>query len=233
MHQHTTKILLIDDDTALGELLAEYLRPEGWQLEICESGVAGLTLAKNQDFDLIVLDVMLPELSGFEILKALRAGDIRTPIIMLSARGEDVDRIVGLELGADDYLPKPFNPRELVARLKALLRRSSVDQTETVTTYGPWQIDSQQRRVLEHGTPLPLTAAEYRLLDVLIGNAGRPASREQLTEQALGRKLSPLDRSLDTHMSNLRKKLCRRKDGGSPLQSVRGEGYVLIAADAQ
>jgi two-component system response regulator CpxR len=233
MPQHTAKILLIDDDTALGELLAEYLLPEGWQLEVCESGATGLELAESVRFDLIILDVMLPGLSGFEVLKALRTRGIQTPIIMLTARGEDVDRIVGLELGADDYLPKPFNPRELVARLKAILRRSSAEQTATVSTYGPWQLDSEHRRILEHGEPLPLTAAEYRLLGVLIRNAGKPASREQLTEQALGRKLLPLDRSLDTHMSNLRKKLCAAADGESPIQSIRGEGYVLMDNDIQ
>jgi len=231
MHQHTAKILLIDDDRALGELLAEYLSPERWQLEIRHSGATGLELAKSVKFDLIILDVMLPELSGFEILKALRRHGVQTPIIMLTARGEDVDRIIGLELGADDYLPKPFNPRELVARLKAILRRSSTGSSEDVSAYGPWQIDREHRRILEHGQALQLTAAEYRLLDVLIGNAGNPTSREQLTEQALGRTLLPLDRSLDTHMSNLRKKIGRGADGASPIRSIRGEGYVLIASE--
>jgi len=231
MPQNAANILLIDDDRALGELLAEYLQPEGWQLDTRESGTAGLTLAESTDFDLIILDVMLPELSGFEILKALRARGIQTPIIMLTARGEDIDRIVGLELGADDYLPKPFNPRELVARLKAILRRSSGEPTAAVNTYGPWQIDSEYRRILERGKPLSLTAAEYRLLGVLIRNAGKPASRAQLTEHALGRKLLPLDRSLDTHMSNLRKKLCAGSSGDSPIQSIRGEGYVLMDND--
>jgi two-component system response regulator CpxR len=221
------KVLLIDDDHALGELLVEYLLPEGWHLKTCASGTAGLQLAAAGQFDIIILDVMLPGASGFEILKTLRAQDLQTPIIMLTARGEDADRILGLELGADDYLPKPFNPRELVARLKAILRRSS-DEPNVTQEYGPWRIDSQHRQILQHAQPLKLTGAEYRLLAVLIRNAGNTTSRDVLTQQALGRRLLPSDRSLDTHMSNLRKKLCLGQDGQSPIRSIRGEGYLLI-----
>ena len=226
------QVLLIDDDRALGELLAEYLLPEGWELKAANSGHVGLDLAKTQPFDIVILDVMLPGLSGFEILKAMRDQGVQTPVIMLTARGEDVDRILGLELGADDYLPKPFNPRELVARLKAILRRSG-EETNASGAYGPWLVDSKHHRILQHGEPLKLTAAEYRLLEVLIRHAGQTTSREALTQRALGRKLLPSDRSLDTHMSNLRKKLCLGPDGQSPIRSIRGEGYLLIADATQ
>ncbi len=221
------KVLLIDDDHALGELLKEYLLPEGWELRTCTSGSTGLTMATTGSFDIVILDVMLPGASGFEILKTLRDRGVQTPVIMLTARGEDVDRILGLELGADDYLPKPFNPRELVARLKAVLRRSN-DEPDVNSAYGPWQIDAQRQQILQNAQPLKLTAAEYRLLTVLIHNAGNTTTRESLTQQALGRKLLPSDRSLDTHMSNLRRKLCLSQDGQSPIRSIRGEGYLLI-----
>ncbi len=222
----SAKVLLIDDDQALADMLGEYLLPEGWQLDCSGTGDGGLERASGESFDIIVLDVMLPGLSGFDVLKGLRQRGNRTPVLMLTARGDDVDRIVGLELGADDYLPKPFNPRELLARLRAILRRAQPAESSALS-YGPWTLDPRALRILEHGVALPLTGAEFRLLEILLSHPGEVVSRHALTQRALGRKLLPLDRSLDTHMSNLRKKLLCGT-GGSAIRAVRGEGYVLV-----
>ena len=224
-----SKVLLIDDDHELASMLTEYLGPDGWTLDHCATGDSGLDAAVSKEHHIIVLDVMLPGLSGFDILQRLRQQGVSTPVLMLTARGDDVDRIVGLELGADDYLPKPFNPRELSARLKAILRRSR-DPSETNLTTDRWSLDTGRHEILEDGVPLPLTGAEYRLMEALMRHQGEIVSRERLTEMALGRKLLPLDRSLDTHISNLRKKLSR-PNGQSPIRSVRGEGYMLVTGN--
>src|SRR5579864_6603245 len=228
-------ILIVDDDRALCAMLAEYLGPEGFVTRSAETGPQGLEQLAHAAVDLVVLDVMLPELSGFEVLRRIRASS-RVPVIMLTARGEEVDRVVGLELGADDYLAKPFSPRELVARIRAVLRRTPAETTEAtetgVLTFGPLELDLRARRarVAEHD--LELTAAELRILELLVRADTRTVSREDLMLQALGRRLLPTDRSLDTHVSNLRRKLLRYTDRVN-VQSVRGTGYALTLAPAR
>ena len=209
-------------------MLVEYLSPEGFAAETVGTGPAALERVGRGGLDLIVLDVMLPELSGFEVLRRLRAVS-RVPVIMLTARGEEVDRVIGLELGADDYLAKPFSPRELVARVRAVLRRIATDPQALATgvvSWGPLKLDLRARRAQVEGTDLELTAAELRILELLVRADTRTVSREDLMQQALGRRLLPTDRSLDTHVSNLRRKLSKLTDRITVL-SVRGSGYAL------
>ena len=223
-----SRILIIDDDEELTDLVSEYLSAEGFETEAVHSGNEGLAKAKNGDYDLAVLDVMLPGMNGFEVLRTLReSSDL--PVLMLTARGEDNDRIVGLEIGADDYLPKPFNPRELLARMRAILRRVEgsvhsdlperieVDDVELVTA---------ARSVAVSGRPVQLTSLEFDLLAALLNEAGKTVRKEDLSEQVLERKLSPYDRSLDMHISNLRKKLGHRKDGSERIKTIRSAGYI-------
>ncbi len=207
-------------------MLVEYLGPEGFAIETAGTGTAALERVARGGLDLVVLDVMLPELSGFEVLRRLRAAS-RVPVIMLTARGEEVDRVIGLELGADDYLAKPFSPRELVARIRAVLRRMAAEPQPTgALTWGPLRLDLRARRAEVEGQDLEVTAAELRILELLVRADTRTVSREDLMLQALGRRLLPTDRSLDTHVSNLRRKLGRLTDRIA-LQSVRGSGYAL------
>jgi two-component system response regulator CpxR len=223
-----SKILMIDDDTQLATMLSEYLSAESFSLETIADGAEGLEAASAGDHDLIVLDVMLPGLSGFEILRQLRDRGSKKPVLMLTARGDDIDRIVGLEMGADDYLPKPFNPRELVARIKAVLRRSGEALNNAVPaelTVGPLKINTRRREAKLDDAPLKLTNAELIVLFTLAQSAGEVVSREVLTRTALGRQLLPDDRSLDTHVSNLRRKLA---GGAIQIRSVRGAGYLLV-----
>ena len=226
------RLLLIDDDTQLTEMLAEYLQPEEMTVTAEGSGTQGLRRAQQDEYDLIVLDVMLPGLSGFDVLRRLREGGVQSPVLMLTARGDDVDRIVGLEMGADDYLPKPFNPRELLARIKAILRRShdSVPEDTTEFSVGPYTVHIRRREISANGEVLKLTNAEFTILVTLMRSAGEVVSRDALTRTALGRQLLPDDRSLDTHISNLRKKLHAGSAADSHIRSVRGSGYVLIPA---
>jgi two-component system response regulator CpxR len=222
-----THVLLVDDDHELCAMLAEYLGPEGFTVETARSGPAALERLGRGGLDLLVLDVMLPELSGFEVLRRLRASS-RIPVIMLTARGEEVDRVVGLELGADDYLAKPFSPRELVARIRAVLRRIPESPAPNgAVSFGPLRIDPRARRGELEGKDLELTSAELRILELLVRADSRTVSREDLMIQALGRRLLPTDRSLDTHVSNLRRKL-GRLSGEITVQSVRGSGYALV-----
>jgi DNA-binding response OmpR family regulator len=223
-------LLIIDDDQELCAMLAEYLAPEGFVTASAASGPAGLELLARNPVDLVVLDVMLPELSGFEVLRRLRTIS-RVPVIMLTARGEEVDRIVGLEMGADDYLPKPFSPRELVARIRAVLRRMPGESVGAggVILWGPLRIDLRARCADVGGTDLELTSAELRILELLVRADTRTVTRDELMTQALGRRLLPTDRSLDTHVSNLRRKLLRFTDRLN-VQSIRGSGYALTLA---
>jgi two-component system, OmpR family, response regulator CpxR len=226
----TNRLLIIDDDVRLTEMLTEYLAAEGLELTSASSGTLGLRDALRNDYDLIVLDVMLPGLGGFEVLRQLREAGTRTPVLMLTARGDDVDRIVGLEMGADDYLPKPFNPRELVARIKAVLRRTTEEVVDDVVELdaGPLKANLKRREAWLHGQALKLTNAEFVVLATLLRAQGQVVSREALTRAALGRQLLPDDRSLDTHVSNLRKKISEG-DGPVPhIRSIRGSGYVLV-----
>ena len=216
-------ILLIDDDAELCTLLTEFLKREGFALECEHEGHRGLDHAIKPGVDLVLLDVMLPGLDGFEILRRLRALS-RVPVLMLTARGEDVDRIIGLELGADDYLPKPFNPRELAARIRAVLRRY---EPRPQAVGGRIEIngvtlDPGTREVMSNGKRVELTTFEFDILDLLLRSAGRVISRDQLMEKFYNRKATAFDRSIDMHISHLRRKL----DGGENLiKTIRGVGY--------
>jgi len=226
------RILLVDDDRELTSMLHEYLGREGFDVQACHDGTEALERLMQPRAeappDLVVLDVMLPGRSGLDVLRALRASDSAPPVLMLTARGDDVDRIVGLELGADDYLPKPFNPRELVARIRAVLRRASDrGQPREPLVLGTLKLDPARHRATVRGTPVELTGAEFRVLEVLLRAAGRVVSREQLTEQALGRKLELYDRSVDTHVSNLRRKLALDVADEPQIRGIRGAGYLL------
>jgi DNA-binding response OmpR family regulator len=223
-----TQLLLIDDDTELCTMLGEYLAPEGFTVTAMHDGESGARTAISGAFDVVVLDVMMPRLNGIDALRRIRAVS-SVPVLMLTARGDDVDRIVGLELGADDYLPKPFNPRELVARLRAILRRGVTAPDDTLFTAGALVIRPAERTAEWRGQVLDLTSTEFNLLEVLARHAGHVVSKVDLTEKALGRKLTRFDRSIDMHMSKLRNKLGLLDDGRSPIQTVRGVGYQLIA----
>jgi two-component system response regulator CpxR len=216
-------ILLVDDDAELCGLLREFLQREGFTVASEHEGNRGLAKALEPDVDLVVLDVMLPGLDGFEILRRLRTQS-KVPVIMLTARGEDVDRIVGLELGADDYLPKPFNPRELTARIRAILRRYE-PRTEAVSArleVNGILLDPGSREVMAAGRHVELTTFEFDILEMLMRSAGRVLSRDALMEKFFNRKATPYDRSIDMHISHLRKKL----DGGDSLiKTIRGIGY--------
>jgi len=223
-------LLIIDDDQTLCAMLAEYLGPEGFCTTTAASGPAGLEQLARTPVDLVVLDVMLPELSGFEVLRRIRAGS-RVPVIMLTARGDEVDRVVGLEMGADDYLAKPFSPRELVARIRAVLRRipGEAPGGNAEIVWGPLRLDLRARRADVGERNLELTSAELRILELLVRADTRTVTRDDLMMQALGRRLLPTDRSLDTHVSNLRRKLMKYTDRIN-VQSVRGTGYALTLA---
>jgi two-component system response regulator CpxR len=226
----TNRVLIIDDDVELCELLRDYLSAEGFAVEAVHDGEAGAERALGNSFGLVVLDVMLPKLSGFEVLRRIRTGS-SVPVLMLTARGDEVDRIVGLEMGADDYLPKPFNPRELVARLRAILRRalSPLPGTESVSSLlvvGDVSVDPGARTVVCGGKPVEVTSVEFSLLEVMLRMAGKVISREDLSVQALGRTLNYQDRSIDVHVSSLRKKLGSLSEGSERIKSVRGVGYI-------
>ncbi|WP_263417025.1 response regulator transcription factor [Terriglobus albidus] len=222
------RVLIVDDDVQLCSLLAERLGTEGFTIEAVHDGPRGLERALSKEHALVVLDVMLPGMGGLDVLRRLRRSST-VPVLLLTARGEDSDRIQGLEIGADDYVPKPFNPRELIARIRAILRRTA----RTVTPSGPLvvgdiRMEPTIREAWLDGSPLNLTSVEFTLLEVLIRGAGQILSREQLTEAVLGRKLGPFDRVIDVHVSNLRKKLGVAQHG-QRIKAVRGSGYLFIS----
>jgi two-component system, OmpR family, response regulator CpxR len=222
------RILVIDDDVELCSLVSEYLRPEGFQVECVHDGKSGLAKALAGDYLLTVLDVMLPAMNGFDVLRKIRDTS-HTPVLLLTARGEDVDRIVGLEIGADDYLPKPFNPRELVARIRAILRRTRGQgdaAVPDVIRVGDVELDPATRTVFHHGKPIELTSVEFSLLHVLLREAGRVVTREALVDEVLGRKFSPFDRSIDMHVSKIRRKL-GDPDTEDHIKTIRGAGYIF------
>jgi two-component system response regulator CpxR len=228
------QILIIDDDVALCELVTEYLEPLGFAIESVHRGDLGAERALEGQHALVVLDVMLPGLNGFEVLRRIRA-ESKVPVLMLTARGDDVDRIVGLEIGADDYLPKPFNPRELTARIRAILRRVPTEKPIDRTTakklsVGDVVLDSGTRTVLRAGTNVELTSVEFELLEKLLRAAGEIVTREDLSQQVLGRSASPFDRSIDMHISNLRKKLGHQSGDAERIKTVRGVGYIYAQA---
>lgn len=226
-------ILIIDDDVELVDLLSQYLASEGFITSACHDGVSGLERAHSDDIDLILLDVMMPELNGFEVLKAL-GGKYKTPVLMLTARGDDTDRILGLELGADDYLAKPFQHRELLARIRAILRRieivSQSKAESTDNTVNSVKLNHATREVFCHDNLVELTGTEYQLLDVLMNAAGEIVTKEALSEQVLGRKLSAFDRSIDMHISNIRRKLLPFSPSDK-FKTIRGSGYIFLTGD--
>lgn len=222
---------MIDDDVELCSLLAELLTREGFQVDSEHDGNRGLEKALRGECDLVVLDVMLPGLDGFEILRRLRQRS-RVPVLMLTARGEDVDRIVGLELGADDYLPKPFNPRELVARIRAILRRLEARPAATTgrVEVNGIALDPATREVFRNGEAVDLTTFEFDILEMLLRGAGRVLSRDDLMEQMYNRKATAFDRSIDMHISHLRKKL---ETGRTLIKTIRGVGYQFLRASEE
>ena len=224
----TARILIIDDDRALGEMLKEYLQPDHLAVVACLSGEEGIETLRAGDFDLVILDIMLPGMSGLDVLKQIR-GMSDIPTIMLTAKGDDVDRILGLELGADDYLAKPFNPRELLARLKAILRRApAAAATAGRLVVGGIELDAKAHKVTAGSESVRLTGTEFELLRCLAESRGVIVSKDELSKKALGRRYMPYDRSIDTHVSNVRRKL---NDAGVPspsIQSRRGVGYCLL-----
>lgn len=230
------RILIVDDDSELGELLGEYLLNEGLSLEFALDGNTGLKQALSGHYALVILDVMLPGLNGFEVLRQLRAQS-QVPVLMLTARGDDIDRIVGLEIGADDYLPKPFNPRELVARVHAILRRThngaeNATPNSDILVVGDVELDSRARVVRREGELIDMTTAEFDLLRVLLHGAGQVVPREQLFQEVLGREFAVFDRSIDNHVSSLRRKLGARVNGVERIKSVRNVGYQYAVVSA-
>ena len=222
-----SRILLADDDVELGEMLTQYLAAEGFAVDTANDGETALAKARSGNYDLIVLDVMMPRMNGFDVLRELRAKSL-IPVLMLTARGEDVDSIVGLELGADDYLAKPCNPRVLVARVRAILRRAesaNAPDGPAILKLGDLEINAGTRRVQLRGQPVAMTSTEYSVLEVLLHEAGHVVSKANLSERALGRKLTRYDRSLDMHVASLRKKLGPLDGGEERIKTVRGVGY--------
>jgi DNA-binding response OmpR family regulator len=223
-------ILLVDDDLDFCQMLTEYLGAEGMTVSAVHDGESGCRSALSNEFDLVLLDVMMPGMSGIDVLRQIRrAGEL--PVLMLTARGDDLDRIIGLELGADDYLPKPCNPRELAARLRAILRRSGSLQEASPPLAGDGEIltVSALKRVARwRGEVLPLTSTEFNVLEVLYEHAGQIVAKAELASRVLGRAPARYDRSLDMHVSNLRRKLGTFEDGRSPIQTIHGVGYQLL-----
>lgn len=226
------KILLVDDDEELTELVTEYLTSEEFEVSAVYDGESGLESGLSGAYDLMVLDVMLPKIDGFQVLKMLRE-ESNVPVLMLTARGEDMERITGLEGGADDYLAKPFNPRELVARINAILRRTqtaenkeSGDEETPKIEIGDVEVNSAARLAKKGDEVLQLTSVEFDLLVALLRDAGKIINKEDLSQTVLGRRLSPFDRSLDMHISNLRKKLGTHPDGNDRIKTIRSVGYI-------
>jgi DNA-binding response OmpR family regulator len=227
-------VLIIDDDVELTKLLEEYLQGEQFELTAVHDGPGGLEKALNNTYSVIVLDVMLPGMSGLDVLKNLRQKST-APVLMLTARGSELDRILGLELGADDYLAKPFNPRELVARLRAILRRTTNNAPSTATPVhiADLELHPESRSVTCNGKPVTLTGAEFDLLYTFLRSPGKIISREDLTQAALSRPMSPMDRSIDVHVSNLRRKLGTYEGNHERIKAIRGSGYVYLLPGEQ
>jgi DNA-binding response OmpR family regulator len=227
------RILLADDDVELCRMLQEYLQAEGFGVDTAHDGEAALAKAESGNFDLIVLDVMMPRKSGFDVLRELRARSL-TPVLMLTARGDDIDSVLGLELGADDYLGKPCNPRVLSARIRAVLRRAEPRSAEDggaaaeTLQIGDLSLHTGTRSVRSGGQAIALTSTEFRVLEVLLREAGHVIPKPSLSERALGRRLASFDRSLDMHVSNLRRKLGPLPDGDERITTVRGVGYQYV-----
>jgi DNA-binding response OmpR family regulator len=223
------RLLVVDDDAELSSLVTRFLEREGFEVTLAPGGAAGIDRALAEDFSLILLDVMMPDLDGFDVLRRIRLHS-RTPVLMLTARGDTHDRIRGLETGADDYLPKPFDPAELLARIRAILRRSGPHSPlPAAIAVGDVELDGGTRAVRRQGVPVDLTTVEFDLLAALLRAAGNKVSREDLVRNVLGRDFSPFDRSIDTHVCNLRRKLGPLVDGGERIKGVRGAGYLYAS----
>lgn len=224
------EILLIDDDIELSELLIQYLSPQGYQIDVAHDGETGLNMARsNKKYDLILLDVMLPKLDGFEVLKKLRISHL-TPVLMLTAKGDDFDKIFGLEMGADDYLPKPFNHRELSARIKAIVRRMDIlpsSSVQQVLRIDDVILSPATQQVTCANQSLELTGTEFSILHLLMVNHGNLVSKNDLSQKVLGRKLAAFDRSIDMHVSNIRRKLAVYTQQ-EKIKTHRGAGYVYV-----
>ena len=222
------RILLADDDIELSDMLTDYLGKEGFDVDVAHDGDTALSKALANQYDLLILDVMMPNRNGFDVLRELRTRSL-LPVLMLTARGDDVDSVVGLELGADDYLAKPSNPRVMVARIRAILRRAEAHNGNERS--GQIALDdlvmyTGSRTVMCGNIPISMTSTEFSVLDILLREAGNVVTKAILSERALGRKLSRYDRSLDMHVSNLRKKLGPLPDGQDRIKTVRGVGYI-------
>jgi DNA-binding response OmpR family regulator len=222
-------ILVIDDDVEFCKLVTRFLTQEGFAIESVNAGSSGAEQALSGNHSLVVLDVMMPGVNGFEVLRRIRAQS-RIPVLMLTAKGDALDRVLGLEMGADDYLPKPFNPQELAARIRAILRRSKPEHPPRAPiTVGDVEVDSRARLARRQGEIVNLTTVEFDLLEVLLRAAGQVVGRDKLTRDGLGREFSPFDRSIDTHVCNLRKKIGLLPDGTERIKGVRGIGYLYAA----
>jgi two-component system response regulator CpxR len=222
------RVLIVDDDVQLCRLLEERLSTEGFMIEAVHDGPRGLEKALSMEHALVVLDLMLPGMGGLDVLRRLRKQS-PVPVLILTARGEDAERIQGLELGADDYVPKPFNPRELIARIRAILRRTGrAEATAVPLVVGDLRVDPAVREAWLEDAPLQLTSVEFTLLEAFMREPGRILSREQLTEAVLGRELGPFDRVIDVHVSNLRRKLGAAREG-QRIKTVRGSGYLFVS----
>jgi two-component system OmpR family response regulator/two-component system response regulator CpxR len=231
--EESARVLLVDDDRELVEMLHDYLTREGFDVDIRYDGRQGVDAALSGQYDIVVLDVMMPEINGIQALSLIRAKS-NLPVLMLTAKGDDTDKIMGLELGADDYVPKPCTPRELSARLRAILNRmgnrgsSQPTQQAQPITVGSLTLWPSQRRAESEGRNLDLTSSEFNLLEILVRHAGMPVSKEELSLYALGRPLSPYERSIDVHISSIRRKLAPLSDGRSMIQTVIRKGYQLV-----
>ena len=230
----TVRVLIVDDDEAFAGMVAEFFAAEGgFSVTARHDGTAGVEAAVNDRFDVIILDVGLPELNGFEALKLIRQ-QVDTPVVMLTARGDDIDRILGLEIGADDYVPKPCNLRELVARIRAIMRRlnrsDGAGAGDNRTVLGDLSIESGSQSVFRAGELMALTGAEYLVLEALIQSVGQVVEKDSIAHHALGRRIMPYDRSVDVHVSNLRKKLGPLADGRQRIKTVRGRGYLYVTS---
>lgn len=227
-----TSVLLIDDDAELTNLLKEYLEQEGFAVSVANDGDRALGRIMDARADIVVLDIMMPSVNGLDVLRRIRE-ESTIPVLMLSARGDEADRILGLDLGADDYLAKPCSPRELAARIKAVLRRSEMASQAPppdALSEGPLRLDPARRLATWNGTPLSLTGIEFAVLQTLVERKGAAVSRDDISQQALGRPLAPYDRAIDVHISAIRAKLGTYADGRGPIQNVRGVGYQLVRA---
>ncbi|ATX82487.1 two component transcriptional regulator, winged helix family [Mariprofundus ferrinatatus] len=223
-------ILMIDDDVELCELMQRFLAGEGFELACAHDGEAGLEQVRANDFELLILDIMMPVKNGMDVLRELR-GFSQVPVIMLTARGEEMDRIIGLELGADDYLPKPCNPRELAARIRAILRRSEMPEQQKPNaekSFGSITWQPQSRTISEREQPLDLTATEYNILAALMEKAGEVVDKQALSKAALGKHYGPFDRTLDVHIGHLRKKLSPLGNDEPRIKTVRGVGWLFV-----